>query len=420
MSADALTYEDVEYLKTLPNYQRYLAGGCRVKKVRSIYPSITYPCHTTMSSGVWPEKHGIDGNFELIPGQDKLPWKWFHSAVKWDEDIFFAAKRKGLSTASIFWPVTGCHPAIDYLIDEYWPQEGDTDICQVFKRAGSSEEVLEIIRGQRYVRKHPEVEEFQVNCAREMILRYQPDVLFLHPGDVDSNRHHYGLFNDKVTEAVESTDRYIGLLMEAVHEAGVADRTNFVLTSDHGMIDIKRIMNINVLLADAGLIELNEDGSLRKWHAFSQSGGSMALIYLKDPKDQVLWSKTYELLKALAKEGIYGFTEVMTEEETRQKEHLGGEFSFAIDTDGYTAFGNGLTRPLVTDYDDSDYRYGHATHGHRPHKGLQPVFSAKGPAFKENVTLETANLVDEAPTYARLLGLELREADGRVLEEFLR
>lgn len=423
MSADALTYEDVEYqLQAMPNYRKYLSGGCRIKKVRSIYPTITYPCHTTMSSGVWSDKHGIEGNFQLMPGQKNLPWKWFWHWVKWKEDIFFAAKRAGLTTASVFWPVTGCHPAIDYLIAEYWPQPGDTDICEVYRRAGSSDAVLQIIKTQHqgcHIRKHPETEEFQIRCICEMISRYQPDVLFLHTGDVDAARHSYGLFNDKVSSAVEDTDRYIGQIMSAVEDAGLLGQTNFVLTSDHGMIEIKRIININVLLADAGLITLTSDGKLKDWQAFCQSGGTMALIYLKDPSDRACYEKTYELLKRLSAEGIYGFREVMTEEEARSREHLGGDFSFAIDTDGYTAFGNGLTRPLVSDYEDNDYRYGHATHGHLPTKGLSPIFSAKGPGFREGVELETADLVDEAPTYARLLGLDLRGADGNALEQLL-
>ena len=40
-SADAMVSEDVDYLKTLPNYQKYLAGGCMVQKVDSVYPTIT-------------------------------------------------------------------------------------------------------------------------------------------------------------------------------------------------------------------------------------------------------------------------------------------------------------------------------------------------------------------------------------------
>ena len=62
ISADAMVAEDLEYLKTLPNYRKYLEGGALVKHVRSIYPSVTYPCHTTMVTGVYPDKHGITSN----------------------------------------------------------------------------------------------------------------------------------------------------------------------------------------------------------------------------------------------------------------------------------------------------------------------------------------------------------------------
>lgn len=346
LSADALTFEDMEYLKTLPNYRKYLEGGCRVKRVRSVYPTITYPCHTTMVTGVWPEKHGVLSNMELIPGASPVPWKWFYSSVSWKEDLFTAAKRAGLTTAAIFWPVTGGHPAIDYLIDEYWPQPGDENMRHVFARAGSSEEVLDIIEEQLHgirIRTHPQTDDFIMRCAREFILRYQPDLLMLHPANIDAYRHNYGLFNDQVTKGVEETDRYIGELMEAVEEAGLSDCTNLALVSDHGQIDIKRIVSPNVLLAEAGLIE----------------------------------------------------------------------------TDGFTSFGESLKRPLVSSFRFEDYRYGKATHGHLPDKGPQPVFSAKGPAFRTDVVLERADLVDEAPTFARALGIELKDADGRVLKEFM-
>ena len=52
LSADALVYEDLAYLETLPNFRKYLSGGCRIERVRSIYPTITYPCHATMATGV--------------------------------------------------------------------------------------------------------------------------------------------------------------------------------------------------------------------------------------------------------------------------------------------------------------------------------------------------------------------------------
>ena len=423
LSADALVYEDVEQLRKMPNYSKYLEGGCRVKKVRSIYPTITYPCHTTMCTGVWPEKHGVLGNYELNPGVEYTAWKWFKDSTKWNEDIFTAAKRAGLKTAAIFWPVTGNHPDIDYLIDEYWPQPGDSNMREVFRRAGSSEEMLDIIEDQLHgcvIRTHPDTDDFCMRCAREIILNYQPDLLMIHPGNVDSYRHRNGLFNDRVFKGVEETDRFIGELMAAVEEAGLADCTNFVLTSDHGQIDIKRVMSPNVLLAEAGLIDVDAEGNIADWKAFCQSGGTSAIVYLKDSNDKETYDKAWQVLSEAAENGKYGFEKVFTRMEVKEQEHLDGDFAFVLETDGITSFGENVSGPLISNFDFEDYRYGKATHGHLPDKGPQPIFSAKGPAFRENVTIERANLVDEAPTYARVLGVELKDADGRVIEEFVR
>lgn len=423
ISADALVAEDIEQLKEMPNYKKYLEGGCRVNKVRSIYPTITYPCHTTMRTGVWPEKHGVFGNLELVPGESYVPWKWFQKSVKWDEDIFKAAKRAGLSTAAIFWPVTGNHPDIDYLIDEYWPEPGDSDMREVFQRAGSSEEVLDIIETELQgcvIRTHPYTDDFLFRCARKLILKFQPDLLMIHPANIDDYRHNTGLFNDRVSKGVEETDRYIGEIMAAVEEAGLLECTNLVLTSDHGHIDVKRRMSPNVLLAEAGLIEVDADGNITDWRAYCQSGGTSANVYMKDADDKEAYDKTWKVLSDAAKEGIYGFEKIYTEAEVREQEHLGGDFAFVLETDGITTFGERVTRPMESAFDFTDRRYGKSTHGHHPDKGPQPVFLAKGPAFLENVTIEKADLIDEAPTFARVLNIDLKNADGRVLTEFLR
>ena len=423
ISADALTCEDLEYLQTLPNYKKYLAGGSRAGSVRSIYPTITYPCHTTMATGVWPNKHGICGNLELRPELTRVPWKWFYHYRKWEEDIFWAAKRAGLTTAGIFWPVTGNHPAIDYLIAEYWPQPGDTNVREVYRRAGSSEEVLDIIEEELHgirITSHPYTDEFQIRCACSMLRRFQPDLLMLHPGNVDACRHNTGLWNDKVTASVEETDQYIGQIMETVEELGLLEHTNLVLTSDHGMLDVVRIVNVNVLLQRSGLITVNEEGSVVDWEVYCQSGGTQACVYMKNPSDEVLKKRVHKLLLNWAEEGVYGFSEVLTEEEANQKEHLGGEFSFILETDGYTAFGNAAVGSLVANYDASDYRYGKATHGHMPHKGPQPVFVAKGPRIAEEVVVPNINLVDEAPTFAQILDVELKGYDGTSIDAFIR
>lgn len=422
-SADAMVTEDLEHLKKMPNYQKYLAKGCVVERVKTIYPTITYPCHTSMCTGVYPNKHGIYGNIQFIPGLRKGPWKWF---LEWRnpevEDIFTAAKRHGLTTAAVFWPVTGNHPDIDYLIDEYWPQYPGDDFIDAFRRSGSSEEVLEVVEKFREgttVREHPSTDYFIVDCTCEIIRRFQPDLLMIHPANIDSYRHKYGLFNDKVTEGIEETDRWIGQIMEAVEEAGLLDVTNFVLTSDHGQMDIKRVVNPNVFLADAGLIKV-ENGRVVDWDAYFLSGGFSGLVYLKDPTNREIYDKTYSLLKHMVSEGIYGMGQVFTEAEINEKEKLGGDFAFVVESDGFSSFGEGWERPIVTNFDVEDYRYGRATHGYLPDKGPQPIFIAAGPDFNEGVVIDRRPIVDEAPTYAAMFGFDLPGADGKPILEFIR
>jgi predicted AlkP superfamily pyrophosphatase or phosphodiesterase len=422
-SADAMVTEDLEYLKTMPNYRKYLAGGCEVSKVRSVYPTITYPCHTTMSTGVYPDKHGICGNLEFLPGVSPLPWLWDYKWNRCKEDIFIAAKAAGYTTAAVFWPVTGNHPAIDYLIDEYWTQSVSDTPREAFARMGSDERMLSIVErhiGDNEIRLHPPTERFIISCSCDIIREYKPDVLFLHPANIDAYRHQYGLFNDRVSMGIAETDRWIGELMDAVRDAGMLGETNLVLTSDHGQLEIKRVVNLNVLLAERGFIRLNGDGSLRDWDAWCLSGGLSAMVFLKDPKNAGLHGRIAALLKELCDEGVYGFSQVFTTEEINQTEHLNGGFSFVLETDGYTSFGDAWVRPLVTSFDSADYRYGRATHGHLPEKGPQPVFLCKGPDFKENVTLETGRLVDQAPTFAKLLGVSLPKADGISMDMLLR
>ena len=140
LSEDALVREDLEYLKNRPNFARLLSSAARIDTLRTIYPTVTYPVHVSVSTGCYPDRHGITTNELFIPGGKANPWHWFAQDVR-IPTIFDAAHAAGLSTAAVFWPVTGNHPAIDYLVDEYWSQSPDDDLRDVFLRSGTTPEV---------------------------------------------------------------------------------------------------------------------------------------------------------------------------------------------------------------------------------------------------------------------------------------
>lgn len=164
------------------------------------------------------------------------------------------------------------------------------------------------------------------------------------------------------------------MICEAAEEAGTLQDTDIFIVSDHGQQEVRRNIEINVLLQEHGFIRLAEDGSIADWDAYCLSNGMSALIFLKDKTDKALYDRVYQLLKDLLKEEVYGFSRVYTEEEARKEEHFGGEFSFVLETDGYTAFGDYYTRPLIRELTNSDYRFGKATHGYLPQMDLSQFY----------------------------------------------
>ncbi|MBO4322623.1 MAG: alkaline phosphatase family protein, partial [Clostridia bacterium] len=266
----------------------------------------------------------------------------------------------------------------------------------------------------------PGTDDFLIEVACEMIRRYKPDLLMIHTGDLDSFRHRYGLFNDWTKRGSDDAERWLFDLMEAAKEAGVFDDTDFFLTSDHGQLEIVRNIKPNVVFADNGLIETNPDGTMKSYKAYCYSTGLSAQIVLSDPSDSVLWCRVYDLLNHMKDEGIYGISRVYTAEEIEESDRLGGNFSFVIESDGYTSFAEDWNRPMVKALDLSDYRFGRATHGHYPDKGPQPVFFGFGPDIRAGIEIERRPTVDEAPTYAKILGVSLPDADGRPVDEMLR
>ena len=304
MSNDALVYEDLKILENMPELAPVFREGAVVRHVRTIYPSVTYPCHVSIASGCYPDKTGIVSNAIVKPGCcGPKPWQWFHDSVKC-RDIFDAAKTAGLTTGAVFWPVTGNHPAIDWLVDEYWPQSENDDMRDVFLRSGTSEELWERVVSHYvkgcHIRKHPETNYLIMDCACDIIKYYQPDLLMIHPANIDAARHHSGVFSDLVTDAVRSAGEWMVRIITATKNAGTFEDTVFAFVSDHGQLNITRRINLNVLLREAGLIDVDENGEVADWRAWSHSVGLSAQIYLKNPEDADTLQKVENRLSAAA------------------------------------------------------------------------------------------------------------------------
>ncbi|MFR2779790.1 MAG: ectonucleotide pyrophosphatase/phosphodiesterase [Clostridium sp.] len=142
LSVDSLFDEDMEFLKTLPNFKKILDQGCYAEGgMRSVYPSFTYPAHASIITGTWPEFHGIYHNEKLDVGNPSPDWYWYHKDLKVDT-ILDVAHRQGLTTACVGWPCMGADPNVDWLVAEIWPENDKVDPRPILK-TGCSENMFE-------------------------------------------------------------------------------------------------------------------------------------------------------------------------------------------------------------------------------------------------------------------------------------
>lgn len=420
VSVDAMIFEDLEYAKDLSMFDKILKEGSIVERVKTIYPSNTHPAHASIMSGCPAAATGVPSNTHLTPG-DLNNWWYNHMDEMKCETIFHTAHRAGLTSSAICWPLTACAgETIDYLVPPPMARDmqgHEHEPLEVYRALGCQEEVLEIVAEAHKLYgdalTHPTIDNFLMYCTVEVFKRFRPNLLLTHPCFVDGARHRTGVFSERVREALRSTNEWLEKLWEAVVNAGLEHNTDILIISDHGQMDVERVICPNVYLREAGFIEVNENEEITNWDAYFSSGGLMGYVYLSRPDDKELYEKVKSYLEQLAAEKTKGFSEIFTREEVKERYHLDGEFSFVIEGDGVSSFkeywkGESERSKVAEDL------YGQ--HGALPEKGHQPTMFGFGPSIRKGVAIPRGNILDHAPTFAKILGVELPEAYGKAVD----
>ncbi|HEV7359159.1 MAG TPA: alkaline phosphatase family protein, partial [Steroidobacteraceae bacterium] len=112
----------------IPFLRSMLRDGAHARGVSGVWPTVTYPSHTTLLTGLSPAEHGIYNNLEFDPKNTFAnAWYWYAQQIR-VPTLWQAAHEAGLSTASIGWPVSVGATAVDFLIPEYWRVARLTDV----------------------------------------------------------------------------------------------------------------------------------------------------------------------------------------------------------------------------------------------------------------------------------------------------
>lgn len=398
----------------VPTLRRLAARGAVARGMRPVNPTVTWPNHTSIVTGVTPAKHGVLFNGLLIrePGVPPRiePWRDKKEMVR-VQTLYDAAHERGLTTAQVDWVAIHNAPTITWAFRER-PDATDAVPREMVKAGLLSQADLETFASQNILfRDH-----VWTNAAVHILRRHRPHLLLFHLLTLDSTQHRYGPRTPAAMTTMAHLDTQVATIVKTLEETGLAPRTTVFVLSDHGFKAVRRQILPNAAFMKAGLLKTT-DGKVSQTEAYSVPEGGSALVYVTvpDPAGEVL----RRVKQALA--GTEGIDRIIEPADyaalglplPAANPQMGALFLTA--KDGY-AFSAATGEQVVIDAPEGSL----GAHGYvSTDPDLRSLFIAWGRGIKPGVTLDTIDNLDIAPTAARLLGVELKGVEGKVLTEIL-
>jgi len=406
---DYITAADQHEAK-VPELRRFLKEGTYADGVTGVVPTVTYPSHTTLMTGVWPARHGILANTVFDPlGKNYQGWYWYAEDIRvptlWD-----AAAAAGRTTASIQWPVT-VGAKITWDIPEYW-RAGTPDDAKLLRAVTTpgllAEGKVAIGEYRGGIDTSAEADEVRGKYAVWILQSKHPGLLTLHLTALDHMEHEAQPFSPEAIAVLERLDAVIGKIRKAAEQLAPA-RAFVAVVSDHGFVNYDQQLNLFPAFREAKLVSTDEKGNVTDWRAMPWVTGGSAAIVLKDPKDEATLGEVRTLLAKLAHDPANGIDRVLEAEEL----HTRGGYpnaSFFVSLKPGWRTASSMTGPVI-----SKGKPG-GTHGELPDlPDLRAAFFLVGPGVPAGKDLGLIDMRDVAPTLAKEAGLSLPSADGKAL-----
>ncbi|MBD7912430.1 MULTISPECIES: ectonucleotide pyrophosphatase/phosphodiesterase [Clostridium] len=424
ISFDAVSSDDLAIMKKLPNFKRLMEEGSLIKDVESIYPTLTYPAHATIVTGKYPKNHGIVDNTIFKKGDFSPNWYWYRKYIK-GETIYDLAKENGLKVCSLLWPVTG-KSKIDYNLTEIFKTKPYHNQYIQSGTSGSLLFQLKLNKKFGHLRKgisQPALDNFVIESAKYVIEEYTPDLMLIHFTDVDTNRHHYGYKSREAMDGIVRHDIRLGEIIKILKNKGIYDETNIIALGDHSAIDANKIIKLNSLFREQGLITCTKDGKFKSYKAICKSLDGSAYIYLNNPKDLDVKREVENLLEDVVKMKEKPIEFILKDDEI---EKVGADINASFMLEGSRGFyfvddilGDVLEEIKEDEVGIVPHRY-RGIHGYSPKKeNYGTFFIGRGKDFKKGIVVKEGKLINHGPTLARILGVDLKDTDGEVVEEIL-
>ena len=398
----------------MPTLRSLIASGAVAQAMRPINPTVTWPNHTALISGVDASKHHVMANgliqFPADGGAPEIePWidkeKLVHART-----LYEAAAEKGLSTGQVDWVAIYGAKGVQWQFGEK-PDIRDSIPQELIADGIVTREQVEQFGENSSPAWRDEI---WTDAAVDIIEKHTPNLLLLHLLETDTLQHEYGPLTSAAFAAYAYADSCLSRVVEAARHAGILDRTTFVIAADHGFATYTHSIYPNAALLKLGLLHKQDNKYVGK--IWVKAEGGAASLYIRDASLRAQWIPK---LKAYFS-SVPGIEHVYTNVEAQA---LGLPSDTASDQAPQLylaaapdyAFGDEVAEQLVSTHE------GRGQHGYlNTMPEMQALFVASGAAIKPGIRLGAISNLQVAPTVAAILGVQLPDAVEPPLKEILR
>jgi len=387
ISIDGFRWDYLDKFPT-PAMNRLADAGVQAERLLPVFPTLTFPNHYSLVTGLYPAHHGIVAN-EFPIGEDGY---WYKLKLRetvekgenyWGEPLWVTAETQGMVSAAFFW--VGSEADIGGIHATHW-RTYDKSIAG----ADRVDQVLEWLAEPEATRPH---------------------LYNLYFEDVDDNSHWYGPETDENAVAVLRVDGYIDRLVKGIGKLPHADQVNIVLVSDHGQGTYLEDQEYQVL---EELVDL--DGIM------TIDGGCYILLHFEqDGQEKAHQIRARQIRAEQIRDAVnasWQHARAYLKEDTPAAWHVDDSPRFPdVIIEAEMGYGVFSTLKETTDMHPGD-------HGWRPEdQEMHGFFVASGPAFKQGLSIGPVKNVDIHAMIISVLSLqgpENTDSDPRALAGILR
>jgi predicted AlkP superfamily pyrophosphatase or phosphodiesterase len=400
---------------SLPTLRRLAAEGASAEGLRVSNPATTWPNHTTLITGVHPDKHSVLFNGVLIRGGPGQP-----VAIEGDRDkhdlvtaptLYDQLHFAGYRTAAINWPCTRGAKTLD----DNFPDapDGIGKITPTLRaeliRAGKLDDGQDSSFQKKGAEGHDRI---WTEAALHILRARPPKLLLLHLLATDLVQHQSGPKSPAAYSALTTADAEIAEVVKALGDSALREQTTLVVASDHGFARPLKLINPNVILRKAGLLR---PGPRRRAQSVSEGGTAFVFLTLPSTAKEDR-AKVIELLREvegvsqIIEPGLYSALHLPDPATNPQTGDL-----LLVAKEGYAFSDKFFEDEVITLLPISLGSHGYLSTD--PH--MNGILIAWGNRIKPATKLGLVDNVDVAPTIAALLEQDLPGTQGRVLREML-